>query len=59
MGKKNDFIHKIPTYEEVKKMNLKQLNFLTGLIRSKIIELSKNKSLHFSSNLGIVELSLA
>ncbi|MDE5545585.1 MAG: 1-deoxy-D-xylulose-5-phosphate synthase, partial [Malacoplasma sp.] len=59
MGKKDNFIHKIPTYDEIKKMNLKQLNFLTGLIRSKIIELSRNKSLHFSSNLGIVELSLA
>ncbi len=59
MSKKNNFIHKIPSYQEIKKMNLKQLVHLTSLIRSKIIEISKNKSLHLSSNLGIVELSLA
>lgn len=47
----------VPKLSELKKYNIKQLNELCDFIRKEIIDLSKKKSIHLSSNLGIVELS--
>lgn len=49
----------IPKYEDLKKFNLDELESLAYTIRVKLIELSKEKHIHLSSNLGIVELSIA
>lgn len=49
----------IPSYEDLKKYNISELKALSYTIRRKIIDLSKSKSIHLSSNLGIVELSIA
>lgn len=50
---------KIPTTDELVKMKLKELKKLSSDIREILQELSQKKSIHFSSNLGIVELSIA
>lgn len=48
---------KIPKLNEMKKYKVKQLKELCSFIRQEIINLSKEKVIHLSSNLGIVELS--
>ncbi len=50
---------KIPSIKELKKYKLKDLKQLSKDIREVLQDLSNNKSIHFSSNLGIVELSIA
>ena len=50
---------KIPSIKELKKYKLKDLKQLSKDIREILQDLSNNKSIHFSSNLGIVELSIA
>ncbi|BAC43863.1 1-deoxy-D-xylulose-5-phosphate synthase [Malacoplasma penetrans] len=59
MKKNKVKIDKIPNYEDFKKMKLHELLDLAVLLRKKIIDISENKSAHLSSNLGIVELSMA
>lgn len=45
--------------EDLKDYSYKQLNQLAAEIRTKIIELSKTKDIHLSSNLGVIELTIA
>lgn len=49
----------IPKYCDLKKYNLEELNALASTIRRKLIEIAKTHSIHLSSNLGIVELTIA
>lgn len=56
---KKNIVYKIPEYSELKKMNISELKIVAELVRKRIIEISKNKNTHLSSNLGIVELSLS
>lgn len=44
---------------DIKKLKTKELKKLAEEIRKEIIEVSKLRSIHLSSNLGIVELSIA
>lgn len=55
----NKILINIPKYEDLKKYRISDLESLAFTIRKKLIELSKNKAIHLSSNLGIVELSIA
>lgn len=45
--------------DDLKKLKPKELKQLANEIRNRIKDISKNKSIHLSSNLGIVELSMA
>lgn len=49
----------IPKYKDLKRFNISELESLAYTIRVKLIELSQSKQIHLSSNLGIVELSIA
>lgn len=49
----------IPNLKELKTYNVKQLKKLCADIREILVDLASKKSVHFSSNLGIVELSTA
>lgn len=49
----------IPKYSDFKRFNVNELESLAFSIRHKLIELAKEKPIHLSSNLGIVELSIA
>lgn len=59
MKKNKPKIETVPKYEDFKQMKIKRLLELSKLLREKIINISQNKSAHLSSNLGIVELSMA
>lgn len=56
---KNKIIDLINKPNDIKKLNLEQLSELANEVRSMIIETAKNVDLHLSSNLGVVELSIA
>lgn len=45
--------------DDLKKIDGEELNELASTIRLKLIEMSKNKKIHLSSNLGIVELTIS
>lgn len=45
--------------DDLKKLSNKQLKRLAFEIRQKLIDLSKKKEIHLSSNLGIVEITIA
>ena len=49
----------IPNIDELKKYSIDELKNLCNDIREILINLSHNKAIHLSSNLGIVELSVA
>ena len=52
-------LDKYQNINDLKKMNLKQLNALAIELREYLINLAKQKEIHLSSNLGIVELTIS
>lgn len=52
-------LDKINSPEDIKKLNLKELDVLAEELRSIIIETARNNGGHLSSNLGAVELTIA
>lgn len=52
-------INEIMGPQDLKKLNLKQLNELAGELRAEIIGTVSERGGHLSSNLGVVELTLA
>ncbi len=56
---KRDILNSINSSEDVKKLNIKQLEILAGEIREFLIKNVSTRGGHLSSNLGTVELTLA
>lgn len=56
---KYPILSKLKSPTEVQKYSLNKLESVAAEIRQKIIELAKNNQIHYSSNLGIVELTVA
>lgn len=54
-----DFLDKVNSPEDIKKLNLEQLNELAAEIRMFLIEKVSKTGGHLASNLGVVELTLA
>ncbi len=52
-------LDRIKLPEDVKKLNIEELNLLAKELRSEIIETTKKNGGHLSSNLGAVELTIA
>lgn len=44
--------------DDLKKLDIKQLELLSKEVREEILSVSRHKNLHLSSNLGIVEISI-
>lgn len=57
MNKKNILLD-VPSYEKFKKLDFSELEKLSFTLRKKLIDLANEKSIHLSSNLGIVEISM-
>ena len=49
----------IPNHEELKKLNIKELQVLCDDLRKEIIRVVSENGGHLSSNLGSVELTVA
>jgi len=59
MNNKDSILEKINSPEDIRKLELAELNALAGEIREKIIETVSKNGGHLASSLGIVELTLA
>lgn len=57
--KKTKIINQINSYNDFLKIDKSNYELLANEIRELIIELAKTKEIHYGSNLGIVELSIA
>jgi len=59
VNSKESILEKINFPEDIKKLELAELNVLAGEIREKIIETVSKSGGHLASSLGVVELTLA
>ena len=53
------YLERIHDPSDIKKLNIRQLKELAEELRSEIIKVVSDRGGHLSSNLGIVELTLA
>ena len=59
MIKQNELLKSINSPSDLKKLSIKELNALAQEIREQILEIVSGNGGHLSSNLGVVELSIA
>ena len=53
------YLNKIESPDDVKKLNTDELEILASEVREKLIETVSKNGGHLSSNLGVVELTIA
>lgn len=59
LNNNEDLLHTLNFPNDLKQLSLTQLNQLASELRTELIDLSKLHNIHFSSNLGVVELTIA
>ena len=54
-----DLLHSLNLPQDIKKLNLKQMNTLADELLTTMVNLAKLRSMHVSSNLGVIHLTIA